>query len=125
MDVNLRAMNKTGVYISEVMASNDSTTVYQKDGFVDWIELYNSSTETVDLSGYGLSDNVGRARKWQFPQGTFISPGEYKVILCDGPERSVHRRAAAHLLQDSSRGRRGGHALHPRRAGSWTRFRCR
>lgn len=84
MDVNLRAMNKTGVYISEIMASNDSTTVYQDDGYVDWIELYNSSTQTVDLSGYGLSDNVGRARKWQFPQGTFISPGEYKVILCDG-----------------------------------------
>jgi len=38
----------------------------------------------VDLSGYGLSDNLGRGRKWQFPQGTMINPGEYKVILLDG-----------------------------------------
>ncbi|MGN0970679.1 MAG: lamin tail domain-containing protein, partial [Aristaeellaceae bacterium] len=33
MDYNMRAMNPTGVYISEVMASNDSTLVYQDDGF--------------------------------------------------------------------------------------------
>ena len=84
MDYNLRAINKTGVYITEVMASNESTLVYQDDGFTDWIEIYNSSQTTVDLSGYGLSDNLGRGRKWQFPEGSYIAPGEYKVILCDG-----------------------------------------
>ena len=84
MDYNMRAMNPTGVYISEVMASNDTTVLYDGADCVDWIEVYNSSGQTVDLSGYGLSDNLGRARKWQFPVGTSISPGEYKVILCDG-----------------------------------------
>lgn len=84
MDFNLRAMNPVGVYISEVMASNDSTLVYQNDGYVDWVEIYNSSQSAVDLSGYGLSDNLGRPRRWQFPAGTMIGPGEYKVILCDG-----------------------------------------
>lgn len=84
MDESLRAMNPVGVYITEVMASNDSTLVYQNDGFVDWVEIYNSSQTIVDLTGYGLSDNLGRGRKWQFPQGTVIHPGEYKVILCDG-----------------------------------------
>ncbi|MBR4081387.1 MAG: lamin tail domain-containing protein, partial [Clostridia bacterium] len=84
MDYNLRMMNPTGVYITEVMASNDSTLVYQGAKFCDWVELYNSSSVTVDLSGYGLSDNIGRARKWQFPAGTTIAPGEHKVILCDG-----------------------------------------
>lgn len=84
MDYIMRQMNASGVYITEVMASNDSTVVYQNDGFVDWVEIYNSSQSTVDLSGYGLSDNLTRARKWQFPEGTTIGPGEYKVILCDG-----------------------------------------
>lgn len=84
MDYQMRAMNPVGVYISEVMSSNDETLVYQNDGYVDWVEIYNASQSTVDLSGYGLSDNLGRGRKWQFPQGTYISPGEYKVILCDG-----------------------------------------
>ncbi len=84
MDMNLRALNETGVYISEIMASNDDVVASSTADFTDWIEIYNSSAEVVDLSGYGLSDNLGRARKWQFPAGTIIMPGEYKLIWCDG-----------------------------------------
>ena len=84
MEQNLRALNQTGVYINEVMASNDSIVTYPNAGFCDWIELYNSSNASVDLSGFGLSDRLTRGRKWQFPAGTVINPGEYKVILCDG-----------------------------------------
>lgn len=84
MDIYLRALNKTGVYITEVMASNDDVVTTEGADFTDWIEIYNSSAETVDLSGYGLSDNLGRARKWQFPDGTLIMPGEHKIVWCDG-----------------------------------------
>ena len=83
MDINLRAMNKTGVFISEVMASNDSIATYPKVAFTDWIEIYNSGSEAVDLSDWGLSDRLDHGRKWQFPRGTMIAAGEYKVILCD------------------------------------------
>jgi len=83
MDINLRAMNKTGVFISEVMASNNSVSTYPKAENTDWIEIYNSGTEAVDISGWGLSDRLDRGRKWQFPQGTVIGAGEYKVIMCD------------------------------------------
>jgi len=30
-----------------------------------------------------VSDTLKRGRNWQFPQGTVISPGEYKVVICD------------------------------------------
>ncbi len=72
----LRAANPTGVYLSEVMSSSDNGN--------DWVELFNSSTQTVSLEGYGLSDNLGRPRKWQFPAGASIFPGEYKIIQLDG-----------------------------------------
>ncbi|MBR1685662.1 MAG: lamin tail domain-containing protein [Clostridia bacterium] len=85
-DYDLRQRNRTGVYITEVMASNDSTALYQDSPYVDWIELYNAGSEAVDLSGYGLSDSIKRPRKWQFPQGCTIGPGEYKLILCDGTQ---------------------------------------
>ncbi len=84
MDFNLRAMNKAGVFISEVVASNNSITTYPKADTTDWVELYNAGTESVDLSDWGLSDRLDRGRRWQFPQGTVIGPGEYKVIMCDG-----------------------------------------
>ena len=80
MDSILRSLNPTGVYVTEVMASNDTAVKAPSGGYTDWVEIYNSSNQAVDLSGYGLSDNIGRARKWQFPQGTTINPGEYKVI---------------------------------------------
>ena len=73
---NMRAANTTGIYISEVMSSSGNGG--------DWVELYNSSTQTAYLEGYGLSDSLNRPRKWQFPGGAAIAPGEYKVISLDG-----------------------------------------
>ncbi|MEA4927212.1 MAG: lamin tail domain-containing protein [Candidatus Limiplasma sp.] len=80
----IRAYNPIGVYISEVMASNDTVVVGTAAVTSDFLELYNASANTVDLSYYGLSDNLNRPRRWQFPQGATIAPGEYKVILLDG-----------------------------------------
>ena len=73
---DLMAANPTKVYISEIMSSSDDLN--------DWVELYNASTQTVYLEGYGLSDNLGRPRKWQFPAGAAIGPGEYMVVNLDG-----------------------------------------
>ena len=89
MEMNLRAMNPTGVWISEVLASNDAVDTFPSAGYTDWIELYNSGSQSVDLSGYGLSDRLTRGRKWQFPQGTLIGPGEYRIVLCDGTRGST------------------------------------
>ncbi len=83
-DQLLRAYNPIGVYISEVMASNSATPAGSSAALVDYVELYNSSSETVDLSLYGLSDSLKRPRRWQFPQGAVIAPGEYKIIYLDG-----------------------------------------
>ncbi len=71
------------ILISEVMASNDSVVTYPNAGYTDWVEIFNSGDTAVDLSGWGLSDNPEKPLKWQFPEGTTIRPGEYKVILCD------------------------------------------
>lgn len=88
MDRYLREWNDSGVYISEVLASNDTVALAGSSLLCDWIELYNSSSATVDLSGYGLSNNLGRPRKWQFPAGTTIAPGQYLIVYCDGRNAS-------------------------------------
>ena len=72
-----------GIVISEVMASNDSVATYANAGYTDWVEIYNAGDAAADLGGWGLSDNPEKPLKWQFPAGTTIYPGEYKVILCD------------------------------------------
>ncbi len=78
-----QAYNYSGVIISEVMASNDTTLVGAAAVATDYVEIYNTTAGTVDLSNYGLSDSLSRPRKWQFPEGSYILPGEYKVIYLD------------------------------------------
>lgn len=68
--------NSFGVTITEIAASVSDSS--------DWIELYNASSADVDLSGFGLSNNAGRPRKWQFPSGTVIRAGQYLVVSAGG-----------------------------------------
>ena len=75
-----------GVAINEFMASNDVTVADPDGEFEDWIELYNNSTETVDLSGYFLTDDGTDPAQWTFPDGTSIAPGAYLIIWADEDE---------------------------------------
>lgn len=51
--------------------------------YPDWIELYNAGATTINLNGYGLSDNVNLPRKWIFPSVN-IGPGERLVVFASG-----------------------------------------
>lgn len=82
-DEVMRANNKTRVIITELMSGADKTQAISGLAACDWVEIHNPTDAVVDLSGWGLSDNVNWPRKWQFPQGTQIWPGEYKVVLLD------------------------------------------
>jgi hypothetical protein len=49
-----------------------------------WIELYNSGDATLDLSGYYLADNYTNLTQWQFPAGSSLAPGAFKILWADG-----------------------------------------
>lgn len=72
--------------INEFMASNDVTQADQDGEYNDWIELYNNSSQEIDLSGYFLSDDSEDIEKWQIPEGTIIGGNEYLVIWADDDE---------------------------------------
>lgn len=75
----------TGLFINELMADND-TTIEDPDqagAFEDWIELYNAGTETIDLGGMFLSDDLTDPTQWEFPAGVAIAPGEYLIVWTD------------------------------------------
>lgn len=55
----------------------------------DWIELQNTAQETLDISGFALSDNMGND-KFRFPQGTAIAPGEYLLVSCSNEASTEH-----------------------------------
>ncbi len=82
------------VKFNEVQSSN-ATTQLDPDFFKykDWIELYNTSSSTFDLSGCYITDNKDKPRKWQIPSGQSIAGGKYLIIYCDGEDvtgRAMH-----------------------------------
>ena len=82
------------VKFNEVQNSN-ATTQLDPDFFKykDWIELYNTSSSTFDLSGCYITDNKDKPRKWQIPSGQSIAGGKYLIIYCDGEDvtgRAMH-----------------------------------
>ena len=58
------------VRISEVLSS--ATAVGG-----DFIELLNTTTNPVDLSGWGLTDDPADPLRYRFPVGTLLAPGGY------------------------------------------------
>ncbi len=108
MDQYIRNSNYSGVYITEVLASADKVAPASGEPPCDFVEVYNSSQKVVDMSMWGLSDNINTPRKWQFPQGTNIKPGEYKVIRLDG---SPIKGSGNNLHADFSLQRTGGEMM--------------
>ena len=76
------AENSSGITLNEVCAKN--STYQSADGnCYDWIELYNSSSQDVSLSGWGLSDKESKPYLYTFPEGTTVKAGERLVVFCD------------------------------------------
>ncbi len=81
-------INAQSLVINEVLASNSSVNTDEDGSYEDWVELFNNSTESINLQGYGLSDNPNNLFKWVFPSVT-INPGDYLLIWCSNKNRGV------------------------------------
>ncbi|MCQ2095691.1 MAG: CotH kinase family protein [Bacteroidaceae bacterium] len=84
-ETELEEDNAVPVRINEVSAGNSIyvNEHYEKE---DWIELYNTTDEVVDIAGLYLSDNVDKPQKYQIPASsisTLIEPFGFKVVWCD------------------------------------------
>jgi hypothetical protein len=78
------------VVINEFLASNSSiNTDPDFLSSADWIELYNPLDETIDLSGYFLTDNLDDPGKWKFPDEVLLQPDGFLVIWADGKDTSL------------------------------------
>lgn len=72
-----------GVRINELMAKNLSGLTGQDSQPVDWIEIYNDSSEPFSLGGVGISNKLDDPYIWVFPDAT-LAAGERLVVYMDG-----------------------------------------
>lgn len=71
------------VLINEILASNNQFGYDANGESDDWIELYNTKSTGVDLSGLYLSDLSTNLGKWPFPAGTTIPANGRIIVWCD------------------------------------------
>lgn len=79
------------VIINEFMSSNRSTIADENGDYEDWIELYNTTNDSINLEGWGLSDNESKPYKWVFPNIT-IAPNDYLLLFASGKDLKLEPR---------------------------------
>jgi hypothetical protein len=75
-----QSTTSSGLVINEFMADNGITIAGPDGTTPDWIELYNGSNQTINLSGMYLTDNLNNPTKWVFPEGIAIEANGYLLI---------------------------------------------
>ncbi len=65
--------------INEFMADNVSTLADATGDFADWIELYNTSNQTIQLGNYYITDKLQEPNKWKLPN-LDLAPGAFQLV---------------------------------------------
>ena len=76
------------VIISEFMASNSQTLVDEFGNYSDWIEIYNTSGNSINLLNWSLTDDITIPAKWRFPS-TNLEAKSFMVIFASDTNRAV------------------------------------
>jgi len=84
--VNLKSQ---GLQINEVMIKNYNSIESFEGKTEDWIEIYNNSTDTIQLSNYFLSDKNDELHKWRFPTSKIL-PYQFIVVFASGKETNTN-----------------------------------
>jgi hypothetical protein len=75
------ALPAPNLLLNELMAENSGAV---SNGLTcpDWLELFNPTTNSVNLTGWSLTIN-GDSRKYVFTNAPPIDPGQFLVVWCD------------------------------------------
>ena len=72
--------------INEILAANQTGLLDEDGDYEDWIEIYNRGTNTLDLTGWSLTDDPEDPGRWSFNSGS-ITPGGYVIVFASGKDR--------------------------------------
>jgi len=82
------AFGEAPVIINEFLAKNTSGLKDEDGDYSDWIELFNRSTNVVNLGGWYLTDSAKKPTKWRIPS-TNMEPNGFLIVFASGKDRAV------------------------------------
>ena len=79
------------IVINEILASNSNVNTdpdYNEYG--DWVELYNSTNNDININGYYITDDKTNTTKYKFTTNIIIPAKGYKLIWTDDHNTGIH-----------------------------------
>ena len=75
---------KGQIVINEYSAANYDTYTDNYGEYEDWVELYNTSANPVDINGWYLTDKPSNPTKWMIPSSFVVPANGHAIIYCSG-----------------------------------------
>ena len=95
---NSDALPLPPIKINEWMAANSIGILNPINGDRDdWFELYNPSTDVVDLSGFTLTDDLLNPFQYTIPTNVFIAPHGFVLVWAEGNSRRPDTNGGLHV----------------------------
>jgi hypothetical protein len=80
-------LDASALRINEFLAVNDQILQDEDGDFSDWLELYNPTSEPIDVEGWSLTDDPEHMARWTLP-AIAIPAGGFQTIFASGKNRT-------------------------------------
>ena len=71
------------IIINEIVSSNYSIYEDRFNEFNDWLEIKNLSSDSLNLEGFWISDDINDIFKWNIPS-LVVPPNSFEILFCSG-----------------------------------------
>lgn len=89
INVTVPIAQKGNIMINEFLAKNASFGVNELGSHEDWIEIYNTTSSPLSLSGLYLTDDRTNPTKYPFPSSTTINANDVLTVFADNGTNST------------------------------------
>lgn len=86
-------VGNTQILINEASNKN-STQIFDEDNDnEDWVELFNTSQNIVNIENWTITDNLDKPTKWSFPN-LELAPKSHLIVFASGKDRGTNLHGA-------------------------------
>ncbi|MFA7170335.1 MAG: lamin tail domain-containing protein [Candidatus Paceibacterota bacterium] len=108
-DENENENNNSSLGVQEEIVTEEKVVITEllinsagDDGVMEFVEIYNTGKDAVDLSSWSLEDQAGKTGKYVFPEGTQIGSGKYRVFYSSTTKLALNNSGDGAVIKDEA-----------------------
>lgn len=89
--IGMKIVTAQALFINEIMPANTTVLADKDKQFSDWLEIYNSGSDHINLSRFYLSDKANDKKKWKFPP-VVLAPDSFVIVFASEKTSQIPAR---------------------------------